>query len=110
MSEPEIVTEHEPSLGLLSLVQLRQQVEDLRRLRGQALVVHLMRSYWYAMPNDLIGGWCVVPIQLPPSAGVVEIATFIDEEFARHIAALHNAWLRNQLDPLHLKPLGDEAP
>ncbi len=111
MTEPEIVTEYQPEPGvLLTTIELRKQVEHLRSLRGQALVLHLMRSYWYAMPNDLIGGWCIVPIRLPPSSGVIEIADFLDEQFARHIAALHNAWWRNQQDPLHLIPLEGDVP
>jgi len=78
---------------LLGVVAARQQVEELRKLRGEALVGFMMNTKWYARENDLIGGWCVVPLDLPPSSGVFEIANFIDERAARHIAWLHNRWL-----------------
>jgi hypothetical protein len=48
---------------------------------------------WYAQPNDLIGGWCVMLSDEPPSFGGNEIADFCSEEVARHIAELHNAHL-----------------
>jgi hypothetical protein len=52
-----------------------------------------MTMSWFAQPNDLIGGWCVMPIPKPPSCGVAEVADFCREEVARHVAELHNAWL-----------------
>lgn len=78
---------------LMGLVRARQAVEKLRELRGDALVGYIMNADWYAQPDDLIGGWCVVPLDLPPSSGVFTIADFIDERAARHIAWLHNRWL-----------------
>jgi hypothetical protein len=78
---------------LLGLVKVRQSVEDLRKLRGEALVGYMMNTTWYARADDLIGGWCVVPLDLPPSSGVFEIANFVEERAARHIAWLHNRWL-----------------
>jgi hypothetical protein len=77
----------------LGLVKAGQAVEGLRKLRGEALIGFMMNTAWYAQPNDLIGGWCVVPLDLPPSSGVFTIADFTDERAARHIAWLHNAWL-----------------
>lgn len=56
----------------------------------------MMNTQWFARENDLIGGWCVVPIDLPPSSGVWTIANFIDERSARHIAWLHNQWLQSR--------------
>jgi hypothetical protein len=53
-----------------------------------------MFAPWYAVANDMIGGWCVVSRHpAPPSTGNIEVASFIDELFAIHIAALHNTWL-----------------
>lgn len=53
--------------------------------------------HWYAYPNDLIGGWCVMNIDKMPSSadGHFEyaVADFISEELATHIATLHNNWL-----------------
>lgn len=52
-----------------------------------------MMIQWHAMPDDTIGGWCIMASETPPSQGGLEIACFISPEFATHIAALHNAWL-----------------
>lgn len=49
---------------------------------------------WYPKPNDLIGGWCVMNVDKPPSEvdnkTEFDVADFIPEPAARHIAALHN--------------------
>lgn len=47
---------------------------------------------WYAHVDDLIGGWCIMPVDEPPSQGWWQIADFIDEAAARHIVELHNEW------------------
>lgn len=57
----------------------------------------LMSATWYPIVNDLIGGWAVVNVEklqvsdLDRKAGEVEIASFISERIARHIADLHNS-------------------
>lgn len=49
---------------------------------------------WYAKPNDVIGGWCVMPVdKLPSEAGIQEVADVVTEAQAQHIAYLHNMWL-----------------
>lgn len=48
---------------------------------------------WFARENDIIGGWCVTPVDEPPSHGVTEVASFTSKELADHIAFLHNQWL-----------------
>lgn len=48
---------------------------------------------WFARPNDLTGGWCVMPADEPPSSGIAEVAGFTTRELAGHIARLHNDWL-----------------
>lgn len=45
---------------------------------------------WYARENDLIGGWCVMPENQPPSKGIPEVADITSREVAEHIAELHN--------------------
>ncbi len=55
-----------------------------------------IRHRWYAMPNDLIGGYCVMPVDEYPSQGVPEVADFTSRELAEHIANLHNEWLERQ--------------
>jgi hypothetical protein len=56
-------------------------------------LMDVLRVPWFAVPNDLIGGWCVCDRPSPPSAGGIEIADFVSEETAGHIAFLHNLWL-----------------
>lgn len=53
---------------------------------------------WYAVVDDLIGGWAVATRDCPASELVVgegspdrEVACFVREEDAREIARLHNA-------------------
>lgn len=55
---------------------------------------------WYPQPNDLIGGWCVCTVDMPPSRHSrdradmeVEVASFMSLRVARHIADLHNVTL-----------------
>lgn len=48
---------------------------------------------WFAVENDLIGGWCVMPVNESPSHGVPEVADFTTKELAEHIANIHNTWL-----------------
>jgi hypothetical protein len=69
-------------------------MEELHKLKGEDLVKKIMNIEWFALPNDLIGGWCVMPINEQPSGGCVEVADFIDGTFAVHIAQLHNEWLK----------------
>lgn len=54
----------------------------------------VMAVPWYAVVNDLIGGWAVSTVDAPLSDNSgLDIADFVSEDVARHIAALHNAWL-----------------
>lgn len=53
---------------------------------------------WFAVVNDLIGGWAVSHVDKPLSQqdweqGEGEIADFCTEAVARHIVDLHNAWV-----------------
>lgn len=48
---------------------------------------------WFVQENDIIGGWCVMPVDEPPSLGVSEVADFTTRELAEHIANIHNTWL-----------------
>jgi hypothetical protein len=57
-------------------------------------------SRWYAKPDDLIGGWAVMDVDLTPGevsdqspserAHMHEIANFVTREHAEEIARLHN--------------------
>jgi hypothetical protein len=43
---------------------------------------------WFAKENDLIGGWCVMPVDDVPSNGVHEVADFAHREAAVRRSAL----------------------
>lgn len=75
---------------------VRAEIERLRALRREELVDALAAATWYVHPNDLIGGWCVMPVDAPPSSGCVEIADVIAERLARAIADEHN--LRRRIE------------
>lgn len=61
------------------------------RLRGPHLVQAQLAATWYVHADDTIGGWAIMPADLPPSSGIPAVASFLAETTARHIAALHNA-------------------
>lgn len=53
--------------------------------------------YWYAVVDDLIGGYNVSNVNKPASQANVhenefEIGCFMTKETAQHIVELHNAW------------------
>ena len=55
-----------------------------------------LRVRWFAKPNDLIGGWCVMPVDATPGeANLPEVADFTTELMANHVAYLHNQWLKD---------------
>lgn len=71
--------------------QLSNEAWGLSQLRGKRLEAEVLRRKWFAQENDLIGGWCVMPVNEPPSGGFFAVADFVSEKIARYIAALHNA-------------------
>ena len=61
-----------------------------------------LRVRWQAAPQTTIGGWCVQPEnEKPTHEGGVEIACFVREADARHIAEVHNLWLDFQNVDVH---------
>jgi len=68
------------------------ELERVRQLRGDELEDWMFFREWYAQPNDLIGGYSVMTVDLPPSSGWPEVATFMSKRAARHIALIHNSW------------------
>lgn len=59
----------------------------------------LLGQPWYAVPNAVIGGWCVINRDLPDNSAIEtddggrELACFLSEGIARHVAWLHQAAL-----------------
>lgn len=52
---------------------------------------------WYVQPDDMIGGWCIMTVNKPPGesdyrSGEWQIASFMAEGVAQHVATLHNDW------------------
>lgn len=59
---------------------------------------HYDNMPWFARSNDLIGGWCIMTADKPPSQcnfreGEIEVGCFMTEQTARRIASAHNAEL-----------------
>lgn len=54
-----------------------------------------MNARWRAQPDDVIGGWCVTleDDKRTPAEGAVQLADFVVERTAKHIADCHNTWL-----------------
>ena len=74
-----------------------RQINFLQFLRGDALCKYLEEVPWYVVPNDLIGGWCIMPVPLSPGVvHVPEVADFLSERNARYIVDLHNARLEGR--------------
>jgi hypothetical protein len=67
-----------------------EDVAGWRALTGQALVDAMHHATWHAWPDDTIGGWAVMPINVPPSAGAPVVGYLMAETIAREIAAAHN--------------------
>lgn len=57
---------------------------------------------WYAVVDDLIGGYLISTIDKPASQLDMKtgchVASFTSKENADHIAELHNAWLDRNAD------------
>ncbi len=61
----------------------------------------VLSQRWFPHEDDLIGGWCVMTADTPPSLarhelGQVEVGNFLGEDVARHVAELHNAALSGE--------------
>jgi hypothetical protein len=53
--------------------------------------MNVMDVEWHAKPNDLIGGWCVMPEDKTPARSeLAEVADMLTEDVAKYIAMLHN--------------------
>lgn len=57
----------------------------------------ILSSRWYAVPNDLIGGWCVMTADVRPSevdlrrGEIFEVGCFLTQRVAEAIAHAHNS-------------------
>lgn len=57
-----------------------------------------INKLWFAIPDDLIGGWAIMNCNKPPgqasfAAGEEQVAWGLCEEDAKHIVQIHNLWL-----------------
>jgi hypothetical protein len=85
--------------GVSSNGPAMNEAKAFLRCRGEVICrVNYEYFRWYARPNDLIGGYCVMPVDEPPSSGIPEVADFMDEHTAQHVAKLHNDWLDRMSD------------
>ncbi len=57
---------------------------------------------WYAVVDDVVGGWAVATVNLPVSRfmgngfGRTVADGFWEKEHADHVVELHNEWLANR--------------
>lgn len=70
---------------------IKEDIEYLGSLDVKQLEQELLVRRWYSHPNDLIGGYCVMPVDAPPSSGCFSIADFMTESWTAHIVQLHNS-------------------
>lgn len=83
-----------PGFEAEQLYWFHRTIHLLQGLRGDALTEYLETIRWYAVPNDLVGGWCIMPVPFGPrDVPVVEVANFLSERNARYMVDLHNARL-----------------
>ncbi len=68
-----------------------------RGLHPHELREWFMSATWYAQPDDLVGGWCVMPVPFPPSSGFFSVAEFMDQATAQYVAGLHNDKLNQKV-------------
>ena len=74
------------------------QIDQLRALRGAQLEREIMSREWFAHENDLVGGWCVMPVNRPPSVCPIVVGDFMSKVAATHVVQLHNRVLRMHKD------------
>jgi hypothetical protein len=65
-------------------------------------VDEIINCYWYPVVDDTIGGWAMSNVDqsvahLDPYEGQFELASFLTEEEARHIAQVHNKWYQDKV-------------
>jgi hypothetical protein len=57
---------------------------------------------WYAVADDVVGGWAVATVNEPVSSflgygtGRALFEGFFDKDHADHVVELHNEWLANR--------------
>lgn len=65
-------------------------VDGWRDLPAGDLPAAMLAARWYARQEDTVGGWCVMPLDVPPSSGCPTVACFISEQVARTVADRQN--------------------
>lgn len=64
-----------------------------------AEIYDLNKVMWYAKPDDLVGGWCIMNVDKTPAfcnffeANEIQIGCFLSEDIAKRIVRLHNGEL-----------------
>ncbi len=75
----------------------------MRNFKENPLSLSEMQDcYWYAVENDLIGGYSVATVNKPESQLNVfnnefVVGTFMTQELASHIAEAHNKWWEDKV-------------
>lgn len=83
---------------LNELIALNDRVIAEHRMRQRAKKINAL--WWHVQPNDLVGGWCIMTVPLPPSRGEGDqVGDFLTKDTAQLIVDLHNDWLVNGCPP-----------
>lgn len=63
--------------------------------RAREIYATALERRWEAQEDNTIGSWCITVEEIPgtPADGNPTIASFVTEEHARHMVALHNETL-----------------
>jgi transcriptional regulator with XRE-family HTH domain len=78
----------------LPITDFDKDILFLKSLTPEQLERELNGRRWYVHPDDVVGvGFCVMPIDAPPSFGCFPIAQFADESDAVYVVNSHNSLL-----------------
>lgn len=78
----------------IALSPIEQDIEYLRSLSADQLERELLSRRWFVQPNDMVGGYCAMPVNAPPSSGCFPIAEFMSEKAATLIVEMHNSTIK----------------
>jgi hypothetical protein len=60
----------------------------------------ILSLHWYALPDDVVGGWCIMTANVPPSQvnwrdptedTTYRVGSFLSKEIAEYVVSLHNS-------------------
>lgn len=86
---------------------IERDIMFLNSLGADAMEKELLRRKWYVYPNARADGYCIMPVDAPPSSGCFSITNLSSESAAVHIAQSHNSSIARSA---HEPPLDERDP